>query len=298
LGAYLLWRFWLFGSALKVYPTLALTQDPAELFQRLAGLRAIARGNVGAHVEWWAILAALMVLAILFLCIRARRSIPRQSIALMLALLVCMTLYLVAPALSFPVSSADGEGARHFYLAWAYASLLLGMLVAWQRAQWKFGLALVALMIAGQAQSLSQWQAAGKQMADVVAGVDRIAAAVGEDQYALLLLPDHIGVAMFARAAQDAIVMAPTQRQNYLPRMAVMVSADFAVWSGYITGGKVAEIKGLSAFDSANFVGLYCWSATKSAFVPLTTGSVARDSTLWLATAKKNFAQAGCLSPF
>ena len=298
LGAYLLWRFWLFGSVLKVYPTLTLTQNPLELLQRLAGLAAIARGNVGAHFASWAGAAALAVLAILVLCIRARRSIPKQSLALMLALLACTMLYLVAPALSFPVSSADGEGARHFYLAWAYASLLLGMLVAWHRAQWPFGIALVALMLTGQAHSLSQWHAAGRQMAEVVAGVDRLAADIRDDQYALLLLPDHIGVAMFARAAQDAIVMTPTQRVNYLPRMAVMVSTDFAEWSSYITGGKIAEIKGLSGFDSANFVGLYCWNATRSAFVPLTSGSVAGDATLWLATARKNFPHAGCISPF
>jgi hypothetical protein len=125
-----------------------------------------------------------------------------------------------------------------------------------------------------------------------------MASTVREDQYALLLLPDHIGVALFARAAQDAIVMPPTQRRNYLPRMAVMVSTDFSVWSQYITQGKVAELKGIPVFDPANFVGLYCWNATKSAFVTLTTGSVASDSALWLATAKKNFAQAGCITPF
>jgi uncharacterized membrane protein YozB (DUF420 family) len=298
LGAYLLWRFWLFGSVLKVYPTLALTQDPFELLQRLAGLAAIARGNVGAHFATWACAAALTILAIVFLCIRARSSIPKQLRALMLALQFCTILYLVAPALSFPVSSADGEGARHFYLAWAYASLLLGMLAAWHRAQWPFGLALVALMFAGQAQSLSQWHAAGRQMAEVVAGVDRLAADIGDDQYALLLLPDHIGVAMFARAAQDAIVMTPTQRRNYLPRMAVMVSTDFGEWSSYINGGKIAEIKGLSGFDSANFVGLYCWNATRSSFVPLTSGSMAGDASIWRATATKNFPQAGCITPF
>ena len=71
------------------------------------------------------------------------------------------------------------------------------MVVAWQKAQWKIGAALVALMIAGQAQSLSQWQTAGKQMKTIVAGVDAMASNVREDEYALLLLPDHIGVALF-----------------------------------------------------------------------------------------------------
>ena len=79
--------------------------------------------------------------------------------------------------------------------------------------------------------------------------------------------------------------------------MAVMVREDFDVWSRYIKDGKVAEIKGISTFDPANFVGLYCWNATKSAFVPLTPGNVAIDSSLWLATAEKNFPQTGCIPP-
>jgi len=298
LGVYLLWRTWLFGTPLKVYPTVSLTGDIGELWHRLAGLGVIARANVGAYYDVCAILAVLMVLAIVFTCLGVRRGIPKQSSALMLALLVCTALYVVSPALSFPVSSPDGEGARHFYLAWTYASLLLGMLVAWHPSQLKIGFALALLMLFGQAQSLAQWQAAGKQMKEVVAGVDRIAATIREDQYALLLLPDHIGVALFARAAQDVIVSPPMQRRDYLPRIAVMVSADFAPWSQYITEGKVAEIKGVSAFDPANFVGLYCWNETRSAFVPLTDGSAARDSALWLAAAKENFRQAGCISPF
>ena len=92
--------------------------------------------------------------------------------------------------------------------------------------------------------------------------------------------------------------MPPTQRENYLPRMAVMVGTDFAVWSQHITQGRVAELKGIPVFDPRNFVGLYCWNATQSAFVPLTTGGEARDAALWLAMAKKNFTQGGCISLF
>ena len=296
-GAYLLWRTWLFGSPMKVYPSMTLTTGFVEYGRRFAGIVDIARGNIGAHFGAWALLALLLILAVLFTCIRARRNIPKASIALMLALLACMTLYLLAPAISFPVSSPDGEGARNFYIAWAYASLLLGVAMAWPPPPWKIGAALVALMLAGQWQSLTQWQFAGRQMKEVIAGVDKIASTIRDDQYALLLLPDHIGVAMFARTAQDSIVIPPTQHQNHLSRMAVMVSEDFAVWSRYISEGKVAEVKGIPRFDPANFVGLYCWNPTKSAFVPLTTGNVAVDPSLWLATAEKNFAQTGCISP-
>jgi hypothetical protein len=296
--AYLLWRFMLFGTAFNVYPTMPASRNVAEVWQRFSGVWIIARDNVGPHYGAWALLAGFALVAILFSCIRFRRNIAGQSVALMGALLVCAALYAIAPAFTLPVASPDGEGARHLYLAWAYASLLLGMLVAWQRSQWKLGFAFVVVMIAGQAQSLSQWQAAGRQMKDVVAGVDSFAATIRDDQYALLLLPDHIGVALFARTAQDSIVIPPTQRRNYLSRMAVMISTDFAEWSRYISQGKVAELKAIPAFDPAKFAGLYCWNATKSTFVPLTPGVVARDPSVWMATARSNFAQAGCISPF
>jgi len=216
----------------------------------------------------------------------------------MLALMTSATLYLVSPALSLPLSSPDGEGARHIYLAWAYASLLLGLAAAWRASQWKFGLVFALLMLAGQAQSVGQWQAAGRQMQSVIAGVDDLAAKVRDDQYALLLLPDHIGVALFARTAQDAIVIPPTQQRNYLNRMAGMLGTDFALWSRFIADGKIAELKGQAAFDPANFVGLYCWNPGQSGFVRLTPGSVAHDPVLWQALAERDFAQAGCLSPF
>jgi len=296
--AYVLLRIRLYGSPWKVYPTLEAPQGIAELWERFSGIGTIAKENVGAHYLGWTLAAAALVLAIVLICIRSRRSIPPPKVALMLTLLAGLVLYLLAPAFSFPVSSPDGEGARHFYIAWAYASLLLGMLSGWARAPVALGVGLVALMLAGQANSLVQWQAAGKRMQEVIVGVEKFAPTIREDQYALLLLPDHIGVALFARSAQGPIVMPPMQRQDYLPRMAVMVSAHFALWSNFIAHGKIAELKAIPEFDPANFVGLYCWNPAKAAFVPLTDGRAALDSALWLATAKRNFPETGCISPF
>jgi hypothetical protein len=296
--AYLLLRVRLFGSPWQVYPSVRSAQGFVELWERFSGIGTIAKANVGAHYVPWTLAAAVLILAIFVTCLRSRKSIPAQSVALMLILLVGLLLYLLAPAFSIPVSSPDGEGARHFYIAWAYAALLLGVLAGWGRATANFGIVLVALMVAGQPNGLWQWQAAGKQMKEVLAGVGRIAPTIRDDQYALLLLPDHIGVALFARNAQGSIVMPPVQRHDYLPRMAVMVSSDFAAWSNFITDGKIAELKNVPEFNPANFVGLYCWNATKAAFVPLTDGRVALDPQLWLTTAKSNFPQTGCMSPF
>jgi hypothetical protein len=296
--AYVLLRIRLFGSPWKVYPTLTAPQDIAELWERFTGIGFIAKANVGTDYVAWTVAAAALILVIVVACIRSRKSIPAASVALTLTLLASLVLYLLAPAFSFPVSTPDGEGGRHFYIAWAYAALLLGMLSGWARVPSTLAVGLVALMVAGQANGLLQWQAAGKQMKEVLAGVGRIAPTIREDQYALLLLPDHIGVALFARTAQGSIVSPPVQRQDYLPRVAAMVSADFALWSHFITHGKIAEFKNIPEFDPANFVGLYCWNATKAAFVPLTDGRVALDPELWLVTAKRNFPETGCIAPF
>jgi hypothetical protein len=298
LAGYLLWRIHLFGSALKVYPASTPPGNLAEWFERTSGIATIARENVGGHYFAWTIAATLLVMAIVVACVRARRDIPAQTIALMMALFAGLMLYVVAPGLSFPVSSPSGEGGRHFYLGWVYASLLLGALGAWQRAAPLFGVALVALMLAGQAQSLAQWHAAGKRMQDVLAGVGQFAPTIAEDQYALLLLPDHLGIALFARTAQGAIVGPPVQPRDYLPRVGVMLGTDFTVWSHFITNGKIAELKGVPAFDPARFAGLFCWNAAQAAFVPLTDGRAALDPQLWEAAAKRNFADAGCIAPF
>ncbi len=298
LAGYLGWRVHLFGTPWKVYPASTPPRDMGEWWERTSGVVTIAQENIGTHSMPGALAAAVLLLAIALVALRARRDASRHMLALLLALAAAAALYFVAPGLSFPVSSPSGEGGRHFYLGWAYLALLVGVLAAGQRWPTTLGTALVALMLAGQAHSLAQWHMAGMRMQQVLAGVARFAPSIAEDEYALLLLPDHIGVALFARTAQGVIVGPPVQRGDYLPRMAVMLGTDFPVWSRYIAEGKIAQLKGAAAFDPEHFVGLYCWNEAKAAFVVLTDGAVAGDPERWQAEAKKNFADAGCLAPF
>src|SRR5262249_62305888 len=87
-------------------------------------------------------------------------------------------------------------------------------------------LVLVLILFSGQTHSLSQWRSAAMEMNRIVGAIEGFAISVRDDQYALLLLPDHLHIALFARNAQGAIVMRPIQRADYLSRMAITLSGD------------------------------------------------------------------------
>src|SRR5437764_2866596 len=128
------------------------------------------------------------------------------------------------------------------------------------------------LMLAAQWDGLAQWHAASAEMQRVIAAVPAFADSIPPQAYRLLLLPDHVGMAPFARNAQGGIVMRPLQPVDYLDRMAGMTSDGFEGWTQHITGATIASLKGIPRFDPANFEGLYCWNPTRGSIVKLTSG--------------------------
>jgi hypothetical protein len=295
LGGYLAWRARLFNSIWKVYLSSTPPHDAAELLARLSSFRFIVTENIGSHYLLWSIAA---ILALVWgVMSQNLRIVPKTHTAMIVALCGASVLYFVAPASSFDVSNSFGEGARHFYSAWMYTSLFLAMLLAWRPSRVMPMLALVLILFAGQAQSVAQWHSAAMQMKRILGAIEGFAVTVRDDQYALLLLPDHQRIALFARNAQGAIVMRPIQRDDYLSRMAIMLSQDFAHWSELFARGKVSELKGGKPFDRADFLGLYCWNPSVGRIVPLTSGAFTADPGAWREAAERNFARAGCLSP-
>ncbi len=299
-GVYLAGRAMLFGSLWKVYPDSTLPASFAEFATRVATVRFIVRGTLGSADILWSVAAA----ALLALCLaswwRARHDAPPASSFLAIAVLIAALGYAIAPALSFSIAPENGEGARNLYVGWMYFSLALGLLLAWTGWPLPLGIAFMLLMLVGQWRSLEAWHDAAREMSAIVAGVPRMAGAIGHDQYAALYLPDHYGIAPFARNAQGGIVMRPTQRVGYLDRMAGMTSSGFDVWPDYLRGGAVASLKPSRQFDAADFLGLYCWNASAAAFVPLTPAApaLAGNVDAWRAAAQRNFDAAGCLPPF
>ena len=296
LGGYLVWRGRLFDSIWKVYLSSTPPHDVSELLARLSSFRFIVTENIGSHHVIW--IVAAVVAFVWAVASQELRVVPKRHAAMAAALYASALLYFVAPAFSFDVSNPFGEGARHFYAAWMCASLFCAMLLAWRPLHWMPALALVLVMFAGQSQSLAQWHSAGMQMKRILAAIEGFAGGVRDDQYALLLLPDHQRIALFARNAQGGIVMRPTQRADYLSRVAVMPSLDFAHWSQNLMGGKISELKAGAPFNPAGFLGLYCWNPSVARIVPLTSGAIAIDFRAWREAADRNFADAGCLSPF
>lgn len=294
LGVYLAWRGRLFGSIWKVYVNSTLPHDASELAARLAPFRFIVAENIGPHWVLWSIaVAGALAWAA---ATPSFRGMPGARKGLVAALFLAAGLYFVAPASSFDVSNSFGEGARHFYAFWMCVSVLLGMLFA--RGPRLPLLALVLILFVGQTQSLAQWRSAGMQMKRIVAAIEGFAGGIRDEQYALLLLPDHLRVALFARNAQGAIVMRPIQRADYLSRTAIVLGQDIDQWPQHLAGGKVSEFKGGRPFDPANFLGLYCWNPALGKIVPLTAAGVWRDGPAWRAEAARNFGPAGCLPPF
>jgi hypothetical protein len=299
LGAYLLWREFLFGSFWRVYRDWQPTHDVAQFVERLAAFRHLVAGTAGPRYVLWSLASIVMFTIVLGSWVMLRKRIATPYNAFMLILLCSSLVYFAAPALSFPAAGFDGEGGRNYYVPWIYVALLVGMLAAWTSWQWFPGFVFACLMLGAQSHSLSQWHDAAAQMKPIVGSIEGFAATVGRDQYALLLLPDHIGIALFARNAQGAIVNRPAQRLDHIDRIAVMTSNGFQTWSDHIAHGEVAKLKRIARFDPDDFLGVYCWNAPTRSIVPLTPGgNLALDAAAWRRAAEQRFSEAGCMEPF
>jgi hypothetical protein len=297
-GLYLLLRAFLFGSFLRVY-TAVPPPGIVEFIDRLGTFRFLVAGNVGPAYVLWSVLSITILLVLLFSWLVRRDKTPFQCSMITFALAGSSLLYFVAPASNLPLSTPVGEGARQFYVGWLYVSLLVGMLSAWTLWQWLCGSAFALLMLGGQAHSLSQWHFAAAQMKQIVSGIGNFAAKIADDQYALLLLPDHVGVALFARNAQGVLVERPTQRADYIDRMIVVTSADIQSWTDYAARGGVAKLKGAAFFDPAKFLGIYCWNVTTQSITQLTHGGAfVFDAATLRLHASQRFDEVGCLGPF
>jgi hypothetical protein len=291
---YLGMRASVLGSAWKVYTRTRAPRDLAEWWDRLASMPYIVREGVGpAYVAWLA--AVGIALAVLVASSRGSRAWPRFTI---LALLGLAVLYAVAPSFSFDISSPHGEGSRHLYPPWAYASIAIGLLCTTRAATAVPALAIVLLALAAQGRNLEQWQAAGRTMHRVLNAVAAFAPTVPPDRYALLLLPERIGPVWFANNAQGGIVMKPYQRGDYLDRMAITTSDDLPQWTGHLHDGTIARLKGAERFDPRDLLGLYCWVPATDDIVRVTPGDFALNAAHWRDVAEANARAAGCLQPF
>jgi hypothetical protein len=142
------------------------------------------------------------------------------------------------------------------------------------------GLALVAWLLVAQEGSLRHWQAAAYRMQALLQAVPALAQRVDPAGYALLFVPDHQGVALFARNAEAAMVTRPQQARDHLATLAGMTDWDVAGWREHFADDTVARLKG-RPFDPAAFAGVFCWSDAEGAFVRLTGALPESDFAAW-----------------
>jgi len=294
LAAYLGWRYALFGSALKVYPNSGPPGSVAELGQRLATLGTMATRQVDGVGGWWPLAcAALLGIAIAAASVAPRAAPPARRIALACAL--AAGAYLVLPSLSLPAIEATGTGARNHYLAWVFAAVALASVASATLAARLAVAFLAGVLLLGQAANLALWQGASREMKAVTRAIPAFADAIPADGYAILLLPDSVGPALFARNSQSALVAPPVQERDHLDRVVAMTAADFADWRGHLRGDTIARLKRAPSFDPGRFAGVYCWSPASRAFVRVGRPGAVVDLDQWEREIRANVPQAGCL---
>lgn len=289
---YIAWRYWLFGTPVKVYAGSSLPSGPADYIDRLFAIGALFSFQPDMQPTWvWLLVALGLVLAIAVFA-RTTRS-PRTLLGVVRAFTLSALIYVLAPALAFAGAAANGDGARNYYLAWVFIAGLLGLVSTRSRPTYAAVVVLIGWFLVAQDGSLRQWQRASAAMRAVIAAIPGFAQEVDKRQYAALLLPDHMGIALFVRNAQGAVVMRPVQRIDYIDRVAAMTELDIDNWRHALANNGFESIRGAPLAPS-DFIGVFCFVPAERAFVKLVAGGGVPDET-WAATLRAEAAKRNCL---
>jgi hypothetical protein len=243
--AYLGLRHAIFGSALQVYPG----SDPsaalglADLLARAGELGSIPRIVFAdaARVGALALLATLF--GLVAAAIVARREQRRLAGWVLPFAWSLLSLASLLPHLHSVY--AHGEGGRFYYATSAWLALTLAPAIAIlrARAQVLVAVALVAAFACAQAHTLQQWARAGESMQVLLPQLAATAGTLGDDEFALVIVPDHLGPVPFARNAQAGLVKPPQQAENLLPKLVPVLPEAIHTWPRRIADGDVALIK-------------------------------------------------------
>ena len=295
-AAYVAWRKILFGTPLKVYPQSTLPANPGEYLERLASYGDLFARQTGIDTPWrWSLIATALLVTLVACIVIGWRNRHHRGVPLVLACGLGGLLYALSPALLSSVDAEIGDGGRNLYTAWVYVSLAVGLAATFTRIGTVAGLAAIVWMLSAQERSLSQWQVAASEMRPLLAAVPSLAKGFDADQYALLLLPDHIGHALFARNAEGGIVDWPIQDKNYLTVMAGMTEFDLPGWRQHFVDGSIARLKHADDFDMNRFAGVFCWSSREAGFAQVAPAGSIGDFDVWVRELSARVARSNCM---
>ncbi len=295
-SAYFLWRRYLFGSFWKVYPDSKFPATFDEFWNRVVTLKNIF-SYAYEGLAFIVVPAVILLLAVWLIgIVKSYKQASIANLLLAFVLFVSFLMYLLAPATSFPILADTGEGTRNLYFAWLMFSFFSALILSTHR--WRNFILCVAIPLAfiGQWRQLNLWQGASQEMYRLTSAVPALAATIGAEQYALLLLPDHLGFVPFVRNAQGGVVMPPRQTSSYLPKMAAFNATQFAEWEAHLADNTIGKLKGADfKFERSAFIGVYCWNAHLSTFVQLTVKPIVNAAKDWERDSLKEAQGAGCL---
>jgi len=285
-AAYLVWRYLIFGSALRVYEQSRPMETLLKGNYWLEFVRSVPLWySLKFRSEtWYPVLCALMAVHLAVIAVgwpaerRARDALIASAAAFV------MTLALVIPHIG--VLYADGLGGRLLYQSAAFFAIFSAVALVvtrWRRVLWGVTLALVVVHAALQAPMLARWLRSQDQMRDLVLDLARVHREIAPGGYALVLVPGALDGILFAGNAQAGLMLPPVQREVLSHRLLVQLYREIQYLPDKVRAGIVPFFRQRSLFDYLEGAriaapleyptAVVCWDPARRRFVPLEVAS-------------------------
>jgi len=257
LGLYLVYRWVIFGQTTQVY------SQTGDIFERI-----LTHATTFPTFLWRMLFAAVdqLILSWFYLVLMLAlfgysfyRAQQQQLLRLWFFMASGIGFILLALLTQVGPGESSGTGARLLYIAipWQMALLSLPLLFDTGRIYRIIMTGFLLLTTLMHCMVIQQWITASQVSKKVVNLVPVMAQSVDQDNWSLLLVPDHIGAALLARNAQAAMVLPPFQRQVYLDSVVPFIWRDLELWRERINTSFVQQFKTNS--DQPNKQPLYAF---------------------------------------
>lgn len=293
--AYLVWRWWLFGSMFVTYRDASLQWSLQRLAADLSGLRLMLV-SPEAPVGLAVVVALIATILVILGAWRGFRQPKLRPLWLFAA--GWILIHTAAALFHGSLISELGEGNRLFYISAIPLALILAYPILIpdsgdrQRGFWVFVLLASLLATSGAILRLDlrSWEQAGDQMSALRAEIEQLSASLPAGRFALLMIPDHFSAVPFGRNGQGALVSPPVQPRPLHSQVIPLLPQDVSRWAGLAGNGEIAVLRkslsltGLPPSDHAKILfpdEYWCWSETEQRVMPLRPGLENFDAAHW-----------------
>ncbi len=270
-GVYLLFRLFIFGQATDVYAKDQALMDRyiGNLLRFPNTLQRLAFGPFRESLLSYLcmFLTGILMALSLWSCLRPKK--------IKLWLFVFSSILVVLLALMTQFSSTDksGGGARVLYILipWLSALVCLPLLT---RAGVVYKIVLTGFFIVSLVlyqKVINQWTNASQISKKILLNVPDVAMDISQDDWSLLLIPEHVDAALLGRNAQGAFVLPPFQQHRYLDSIVPFIWDDLELWRNRINDNFVTTFKNNSKSPNLVPKQVYCVQENGALFgFPLT----------------------------